>query len=333
MHILLLLHKLRSFKSMKITQKKLFFICNLCLFASAFIAGLSFVAQKSGMEYMGPFTFNAIRCFLGSICLLPLILFNDKKHPHKKSHSQKLTLIKGSIISGIILFIALSINQYAMIYSQAGKAGFITSLYIIFVPIISLFLKEKIKPNVVISIILSVIGLYLLCVKESLRFEFYDIFLTLSAFFFSIHLLVLSHYSTKCSTMKLSSLQFLTVGILSLPFMFIFETPLLSSILAGYKPLLFAGVIVTGVAYTLQLFGYKAVKPVLATLILSSEAIFAVLGGMVLLNETLNFYEFLGCILMASAIILSQIDFKNIINRKNMVKEIVYEKVSSKQNV
>ena len=318
---------------MNISQRELFFICNLCLLISAFIAGLSFVAQKSGMEYMGPFTFNAIRCFLGAVFLLPLILFNDKRHPHKKSHSHKLTLIKGSIISGIILFIALSTNQYAMIYSQAGKAGFITSLYIIFVPIISLFLKEKIKPNVVLSIILSVIGIYLLCVKESLKFEFYDIFLTISAFFFSIHLLILSHYSKKCSTIKLSSLQFLTVGILSCPFMFIFETPILSSIMLGYKPLLFAGVVVTGVAYTLQIFGYKAVKPILATLILSSEAIFAVLGGIVLLNETLNFNEVSGCVLMTLAIILSQIDFKNLINRKNTVKEIIYEKISSKQNI
>ena len=318
---------------MKISQKKLFFTCNLCLFISAFIAGLSFVAQKSGMTYMGPFTFNAIRCFLGSACLLPLILFNNKKYSQKKNHSHKFLLLKGSIISGILLFIALSVNQYAMIYSQAGKAGFITSLYIIFVPIISIFLKEKIKPNVLLSIILSVIGLYLLCVKESLKFEFYDIFLIISAFFFSIHLLVLSHYSKKCSTINLSSLQFLTVGILSLPFMFIFETPLLTSIMAGYKPLLFAGVVVTGVAYTLQIFGYKAVKPILATLILSSEAIFAVLGGIVLLDEKLNLNEVLGCLLMTLAIILSQLDFKNTINRKNIIKEIIYEKISSKQNI
>ncbi len=326
MRILLLSHKLKSLKSMKITQKKLHFFCNLSLFISAFIAGLSFVAQKSGMEYMGPFTFNSIRCFLGSICLLPLILLFDRKYSHQNK-LKKRTLIKGSLISGIVLFVALSLNQYAMIYSQAGKAGFITSLYIVFVPVISIFLNEKIKPNVLISIVLSVAGLYMLCAKNSFEFEFYDIFLLLSAFFFAVHLLVLSYYSKKCSSIKLSSLQFLTTSVLSLPFMFIFETPSLTSILLGYKPLLFAGVIVTGVAYTLQIFGYKAVKPVIATLILSSESIFAVLGGTVLLHETMTFKELYGCLLMSLAIIFSQINFKTII-KKNIIKKIIYEKIN-----
>ena len=326
MRILLLSHKLKSLKSMKITQKKLHFFCNLSLFISAFIAGLSFVAQKSGMEYMGPFTFNSIRCFLGSICLLPLILLFDRKYSHQNK-LKKRTLIKGSLISGIVLFVALSLNQYAMIYSQACKAGFITSLYIVFVPVISIFLNEKIKPNVLISIVLSVAGLYMLCAKNSFEFEFYDIFLLLSAFFFAVHLLVLSYYSKKCSSIKLSSLQFLTTSVLSLPFMFIFETPSLTSILLGYKPLLFAGVIVTGVAYTLQIFGYKAVKPVIATLILSSESIFAVLGGTVLLHETMTFKELYGCLLMSLAIIFSQINFKTII-KKNIIKKIIYKKIN-----
>lgn len=331
MRILLLSHKLISLKSMKITQKKLYFFCNLSLFISALIAGLSFVAQKSGMEYMGPFTFNSIRCFLGSTCLLPLILLFDRKHSHQNK-LKKRTFIKGSLISGIVLFIALSLNQYAMIYSQAGKAGFITSLYIIFVPVISIFLKEKIKPNVLISIVLSVTGLYMLCTKNAFKLEFYDIFLLISAFFFAVHLLVLSYYSKKCNSLKLSSLQFLTTSVLSLPFMFIFETPSLTSILMGYKSLLFAGVIVTGVAYTLQIFGYKAVKPIFATLILSSEAIFAVIGGIVILHETMTLKELSGCLIMSLAIVISKINFKNIFKR-NIFKEITYERMNLKQNI
>ena len=199
-------------------------------------------------------------------------------------------------------------------------------------PVISIFLKEKIKPNVLISIVLSVTGLYMLCTKNAFKLEFYDIFLLISAFFFAVHLLVLSYYSKKCNSLKLSSLQFLTTSVLSLPFMFIFETPSLTSILLGYKPLLFAGVIVTGVAYTLQIFGYKAVKPIFATLILSSEAIFAVIGGIVILHETMTLKELSGCLIMSLAIVISKINFKNIFKR-NIFKEIIYERMNLKQNI
>ena len=195
------------------------------------------------------------------------------------------------------------------IYSDAGKAGFITSLYILFVPIIAIFLKHKLSNNVKLSILISLLGLYLLCVKNTFVFKLWDILLLLSAFFFALHIIVVSYYSKKSDAIKLSTIQFFTAGVLSLPLM-IYEQPTLNLILAGWKPILFIGVVVTGVAYTLQIFGHKATKPVIATLILSSEAVFAVLGGVLILNETLSIKEIVGCLIMLIAIVLSQIPNK-----------------------
>lgn len=283
----------------KITNNKLYIYCNISLLLAAFISGLSFVAQKLGMNYVAPFTFNTLRCFIGCFSLLPMMFLLSK---------EKYSL-KGGILAGIVLFIAFSINQYCMIYSDAGKAGFITSLYILFVPIIAIFLKHKLSNNVKLSILISLLGLYLLCVKNTFVFKLWDILLLLSAFFFALHIIVVSYYSKKSDAIKLSIIQFFTAGVLSLPLM-IYEQPTLNLILAGWKPILFIGVVVTGVAYTLQIFGHKATKPVIATLILSSEAVFAVLGGMIILHETLSIKEIAGCILMFIAIVFSQISNK-----------------------
>lgn len=285
----------------KKTFNTLYVYCNISLVLAAFISGLSFVAQKLGMNYVDPFTFNTLRCFIGSISLLPLLFLFPKEK----------CSIKGGIIAGIVLFIAFSVNQYCMIYADAGKAGFITSLYILFVPIIAIFLKHKLSNNVKFSIIIATIGLYLLCAKGFAEFAIWDVLLLVSAFFFALHIITVSHYSRKSDAIKLSIVQFLTAGTLSLPLMFLFDKPQLGLILAGWKPILFIGVLVTGVAYTLQIFGHKATKPVLATLILSSEAVFAVLGGVLILGETLTLKEIFGCIVMFLAIVLSQIPNKS----------------------
>lgn len=289
------------------TNSKLYILCNLSLLMAALISGLSFVAQKIGMVYVGPFTFNMLRCFIGSLSLIPLILISSHIRKNLPVRYSDKELLKGGLFAGIVLFIAFSINQYCMIYAQAGKAGFITSLYIIFVPVIAVFLKQKLKLCVQFSIILSLIGLYLLCAKGVMQFEYWDILLLISAFFFALHIIVVSYYSKRASAVKLSALQFLIAGMLFIPFSLIIEHPALSSIIAGYKPILFIGVIVTAVAYTLQIFGHKATHPVLATLILSSEAVFAVIGGMLMLGETLTLREIIGCIVMIIAIIISQL--------------------------
>ncbi len=288
--------------------KQLYFWCNLALIVAAMILGLSFVAQKAGMEFVGPFTFNTLRFFIGSFCLIPVMLFMNRLEP--KTYSNKV-LVKAGISAGIVLFFAFSINQYSIMYEDAGKAGFLTSLYIVFVPLLAVFLRQKISGNVVIGLIFALIGVYLLCAKGGFSFAVWDIFLIISAFFFAVHILIVSHFSKKVSPVKLSCLQFMIAGILSLPLM-IMENPQVSSIVAGAKPILFIGVIVTGVAYTLQIFGQKAMRPVVATLILSSEAVFAVLGGMFILGETLSGREILGCFVMIAAIIISQIRRKTL---------------------
>ena len=284
----------------KTAFNKLHIFCNISLVLAAFISGLSFVAQKLGLNYVEPFTFNALRCFIGVISLLPVTYFFSTKQGCS---------IKGAILAGIVLFIAFSLNQYSMIYSDASKAGFITSLYIIFVPILAIFLKHKLNKNVLISILIALLGLYLLCAKDALQFEIWDVFLLISAFFFALHIIIIGYYSKKSDSIKLSTFQFLTAGILSLPFA-IFEHPTINLILAGWRPILFIGAIVTGVAYTLQIFGQKTTKPTVATLILSSEAIFSLLGGVLILGETLNTKEIFGCLIMFFAIVFSQIPHK-----------------------
>ena len=286
--------------------KRLCICCNLALLLTAIISGLSFVAQKIGMEYVGPFTFNTLRELIGFLVLLPTAILYKKYISPDGKRFPVSELVKGGICAGTALFLALSVNQYCMIYAEAGKAGFITSLYIIFVPILAIFFKHKIGKNLIISIFLALAGLYLLCAKSALQFELWDIVLLLSAFFFAVHIMVLSYFSKRTNALELSCAQFLVAGILSAPLMFILENPALTPILAGWKPILFIGVIVTGIAYTLQTFGYKAASPVLGTLILSSEAVFAVLGGCLILGETLSIKEIMGCILMIAAIITSQ---------------------------
>lgn len=301
------------------------FYSNFALIATAFILGLSFVAQKAGMDYVGPFTFNTARNFLGFLSLLPIIfiakIYAAKKcsKPSLDAKTRHKLLAKGGIICGFLLFLALSVNQYCMMFAPAGKAGFITSLYIIFVPLISVvFLKRKLRLNVKISIVMALTGLYFLCYKAGAVFEPSDILLLLSAFIFALHIMAISYYSHKISSIKLSCVQFLTAAILSSFLMLILEDFSMNSIMAGIKPILFSGVIVTGVAYTLQIFGQKHTPPVIASLLLSMESVFAVLGGMVLLDEQLSLHEWLGCIIMISAILLSQIKFRP--RRKNLLK-------------
>lgn len=287
--------------------KNLYIFCNISLFLAALISGLSFVAQKLGMIYVEPFTFNVLRCFIGTLCLLPVFALSKDNTKYKNSD-----LIKGGTLAGFILFIAFSINQYCMIYADAGRAGFITSLYILFVPVIAVFLKHKLTRNAKIGILLATFGLYFLCAKDFTHFELWDILLLVSAFFFALHIITVSHYSKKANAISLSIVQFFVAGVFSLIPMFLFETPSITAMIAGWKPILFIGVVVTGVAYTLQIFGHKATKPILATLILSSEAVFAVIGGMLILNETLTVNEWLGCLIMLMGIAVSQIPDKNL---------------------
>ena len=297
-----------------INNKSMF--ANLALILTALIWGVSFVAQKAGMDFIGPFSFNAIRSILGGISLIPVIyFFKLVKEDHRtklEKHVQHIRLAQAGISCGVALFIAMSIQQYCMLHATAGKAGFITALYIIFVPILSVFFGHKLRPNIKISIILAVIGLYLLCFKNDSGFNLYDILLLVGALFYGIHILVVNHFSKKVNAAKMSCVQFFTVGILSIPFMLIFENTTINNVIACKIPILYAGILTCGVAYTLQIFGQKYTTPIIATLILCLESVFAVLGGAILLQETMTLKEISGCLFMISAVILSQLDWRSL---------------------
>ena len=294
---------------------------NIALFLTALIWGLSFVAQRAGMEYIGPFTFNAVRSFLGGLSLLPLIAFIKFSKPDTRSerrkHAQHINLERAGIACGVALFLAMTIQQYCMQFVGAGKAGFISALYIIFVPIISVLIGDKLKKIVILSVSLALIGLYLLCYKAGLGFDIYDLLLLLSAFLYAVHIMVVNYYSRVVNPIKASCLQFFVVGILSLLLVLLFETPNLDAIIECRVPIFYAGVVTCGIAYTLQIYGQKYTLPVLASLILCLESVFAVLGGVLILGETMTIKEILGCVFMISGVILSNLDLHPKINQNN----------------
>lgn len=282
---------------------------NLALFLTALIWGLGFVAQKAGMEFIGPFTFNAVRSFLGALSLVPLILWFKYSKPDtrsdKRKYCQRVSLAKAGISCGVMLFIAMSIQQYCMQYVDAGKAGFITALYIIFVPVLSLFNGAKIAKRVIFSIFISVIGLYLLCYKPNSGLNIYDMLLLISSLFYGVHIIVVNNFSGRVNPVKASAVQFLTAGILSVIPMLIYETPIISQLIDCAVPLFYAGIMACGVAYTLQMYGQKHTFPILASLILCLESVFAVIGGVLILGETMIAREILGCAFMITAVIIA----------------------------
>ena len=287
------------------------FTANIALFLTALIWGLSFVAQRAGMEYIDPFTFNMVRSILGGLSLIPVILWvkvsTHDTRTERRKHFQHINLARAGVACGTVLFIAMSIQQYCMQFVDAGKGGFITSLYIIFVPIISILLGAKLKKEIIISVFLSIIGLYLLCYKAGLGFSTYDLLILLSAFFYAVHIMVVDFYSHTVNPVKASCLQFFVVGALSGLLVLLFEHPSLSSILACKIPLLYAGILTCGIAYTLQIYGQKYTLPVLASLIFSLESVFAVIGGSLILGEMMSLKEISGCIFVICAVILSNI--------------------------
>ena len=283
------------------------------LLLTAFIWGTAFVAQSVGMDYLEPFTFNGVRCLIGAIALLPCIwFFNRGKEKENKINDEnaKRDLIKGGIACGILLFAASSLQQIGLVYTAAGKAGFITAFYIVLVPVFGIFLHKKIGWKVWTAVAIALAGLYFLCITEAFTIEVGDIYVLLCALIFSVHILVVDHYAPKVDGVKLSCIQFLVAGIVSIPFMLILESPKMGNMMTSWFPLIYAGVFSCGIAYTLQILGQKNVNPAVASLILSLESCFSVLSGWVILGERLSARETIGCIMMFAAIILAQIPDK-----------------------
>ena len=292
----------------------------ILLFITAVIWGVAFVAQSAGMDYVGPYTFNAVRCLLGGIVLIPCVFFltrSAKKEQKKDGTASKMPvmdrpkdLLIGGLICGFMMFVSTTLQQVGIAYTTVAKAGFITALYIIIVPILGIFLKRKAGLKIWISVVIALVGLYLLCMKGSLSQSKGDFLILICSICFAIHIMVVDHFTEKVSGTKLSCIQFLFAGALSSVLMFLFEEPHWADIGAAWLPICYAGILSCGVAYTFQIIGQRGTDPTIASLILSLESVVSVLAGWILLGETLSPREILGCVLMFGAIILAQINPK-----------------------
>lgn len=288
---------------------------SLILLLTATIWGVAFVAQSVGMEYIGPFTFNAIRCVLGGMVLIPVILVLKKKKEtgaENQEKEDKKTLWMGGIACGVILCIASNLQQFGIMEASVGKSGFFTALYIVMIPVIGIFIGKRPEIKLWFCVALAVVGMYLLCMKDgSFTIERADIMLLLCALAFSFHILVVDYFSPKVDGVKMSCIQFFVCGVLSAVGMLFTETPDISNIQAAWLPLLYAGLLSCGVGYTLQIVGQKGINPVIASLIMSLESVISALAGWVLLGQVLSPKEILGCVLMFVAIIITQIPIGN----------------------
>ena len=289
---------------------------NILLLLTAIIWGSAFVAQKSGMDYVEPFTFNGIRTFIGGLVLIPVIFFMEKKNPPEEISREEKTkknkeLLIGGICCGLALFAASSLQQFGVSYTTAGKAGFITTLYVVFVPIISVLLRKKVRPIMWLCVAMGAVGLYLLCMTDaSFRLTFGDTLVLLCAVAFAVHILTVDHFSPKMDGIKLSCIQFLTVGIVSMVCMFIFEHPDIHAILDCAVPILYAGMLSCRLGYTFQVVAQKHAEPTVASLLMSLESVFAVVFGALLLHETMSMRELSGCLIIFIAVIISQLPEK-----------------------
>ena len=285
---------------------------NLCiLFLTAFIWGTAFVAQSVGMDHIGPFAFNAARSFVGGLALIPVILAFDRLKPPVQRQAEKAfhkqTLL-GGLCCGLALGVASCLQQVGIKYTTVGKAGFITAMYIVIVPVLGLFLGKKVGAKLWLSVVIAIAGLYLLCMSGSFSLQKGDLLVILCAFAFSVHIMVIDHFSPMADGVKMSCIQFFVAGLLSLSVMAFAEgVPDAGDLLRSWIPVLYCGVLSSGVAYTLQIIGQRGVNPTIASLVLSLESVISVLAGWVVLHQSMTARELLGCLLMFVAIVLAQL--------------------------
>ena len=300
------------------------------LFLTAMIWGAAFVAQSVSMDYIGPFTFICLRSVIGGLFLIPVIIVIDsirKKsqdeninaegletdlYKIKMEEKQRLSwknkrLLEGGIVCGIFLFLANCFQQTGIQYTTVGKAGFITTFYIIIVPLIGLFFKKYCGILTWIGVVLALAGLYFLCITQKLTIQRGDALVLCCSVLYAGQILAIDYYNPFVDGVKMSCIQFLTGGILGVVFMFIFENPNMAMILSAAGPILYTGIMSTGVGYTLQIVGQKGMNPTVAALILSLESVFSALSGYLFLHQILTTRELIGCALMFIAIVLAQL--------------------------
>lgn len=276
------------------------------LLLAAVIWGVAFVAQSAGMEYVGGFTFNCIRSLLGGVVLLPVFWLHREKGQGSFWKRNK-TLLTGGICCGVVLGIASNLQQQGIRYTSVGKAGFITALYIVLVPFFGLFLHKKVGRLVWIGLLFAVSGLYFLCMDGQFTVGRGDLLMLLCAAFFAVHILVVDHFAPLVNGVALSCVQFFTCGVLSGIPMLLLEQVSMEALTGAAVPILYAGVMSCGVAYTLQIVGQKNMNPTVASMILSLESVVSVLAGQLILQQRLTDRELLGCGLMFVAVVLAQL--------------------------
>ncbi|WP_108652874.1 DMT family transporter [Dongshaea marina] len=279
---------------------------SLILLLAALIWGLAYVAQRAGMDYIGPYTFNALRFLLGTLSLLP-VLWLSRNWRSEQIRGNGMLLLSGGLLMGFLMFLACSLQQVGLVTTSAGKTGFITGIYIVMVPLFGLLLRHKTGWNTWLGILLAVVGLYLLSVTESFTIHTGDLLILGCAVIWAIHLLTIDHFSTKVPVIKLAFLQFAFCTLLSSVVALFAEPWQPHAVAAAWIPLLYAGVMSVGVGFTLQIFGQQGAHPAHAAIILSLEALFAAIGGWVLLSETMSTRSMLGCGLMLLGMLASQL--------------------------
>lgn len=282
---------------------------SVLLLITACIWGFAFVAQREGMSHIGPYTFNAVRFALGALSLVPLILWFDRRSGHTR---QQIRQSYGSAAvsgfgAGLVLFAGSSLQQIGLQYTTAGKAAFITGLYIIIVPFIGLLLRQRLSFNSLIGAALAVFGLYLLCMTNDLTLGKGDLYELIGALFWAMHILVIDKLSRRTDALKLSLFQIVTCTALSLIVALAMETIEWAGIADALIPLLYGGICSVGIAYTLQIVGQKGAPPTQAAIIMSLESVFAAIGGYLLLDELLGVRGVVGCVFMLVGMIVPQL--------------------------
>lgn len=289
---------------------------NLMLFFCALIWGLAFVAQSVGADHVGAFTFNGIRSLVGAVFLIPCVAFFDRLAGKPFSFwgtdnkTERQDLITGGIVCGIVLTVASTLQQIGIGHTSVGKAGFITTLYIVIVPLLGLIAGKPVTRLQWLSVIIAAAGMYFICITESFSVNYGDMIIFACACFFALHIIAIQRFAVMVDGVRMSLLQFAVCGILSLPAIFFYETPTWEALEAAWLPIMYAGVMSCGIAYTLQILGQKYVNVILASIILSMESVFSVLSGWLLLGEQLSLREISGCGLVFAAILLAQMPSK-----------------------
>lgn len=290
---------------------------SLILMLTAIVWGSGFVAQSAGMELIEANTFNGLRMLIGSLVLLPLALHAEKTSDKQAAAGSKKMLLISAAICGCVLCAASTIQTWGLAYTTAGKSGFITAMYMIFVPIIGIAIGKKVSFKTFICAAIALFGMYLLCLYGSdIEINFGDVLTLICALLFSVHILLIDRFIPEVNAVQFSCLQFLVCGVINIIFMFILENPSFEVIKSCAVPILYSGLFACGIGYTLQPIGQKYAEPTTASIIMSLESVFALIFGIIILNEPISLHELLGCMIMFAAIILIQLPDKKVKNNE-----------------